>query len=148
MRKHLIILALAMVSSGCAMLKPKSPQGAPVAAAPASEAAPLVVLGQTAASLDTTTPAQKAAALAKPAVASGVDLGLMVVALGSPAEAGFWLSGGSVVAPGKGRVVTSSGASVAVDLRAGTGGALLSLAAFRALGLGLTDLPEVRVFAN
>jgi hypothetical protein len=33
-------------------------------------------------------------------------------------------------------------------LRPGTGAALLSLAAFRALGLGLTDLPEVTVFAE
>jgi len=43
-------------------------------------------------------------------------------------------------------VVTASGASVAVDLQSGSGGALLSLAAYRALGLALTDLPEVTVF--
>jgi len=35
---------------------------------------------------------------------------------------------------------------VAVDLQSGSGGALLSLAAYRALGLALTDLPEVTVF--
>jgi hypothetical protein len=37
---------------------------------------------------------------------------------------------------------------VNVDLIPGTGGALLSLAAFRQLGLSLTDLPEVTVYAN
>jgi hypothetical protein len=31
-------------------------------------------------------------------------------------------------------------------LRPGTGGALLSLAAFQALGLSLTELPQVTVF--
>ena len=35
-----------------------------------------------------------------------------------------------------------------VDLLPGTGGGLLSLAAFRALGLGLTDLPEVTIYAQ
>jgi hypothetical protein len=34
-----------------------------------------------------------------------------------------------------------------VELRPGTGAALLSLAAFQALGLSLTDLPVVTVFA-
>ena len=52
----------------------------------------------------------------------------------------------AVQLPGKGKVVTASGASVAVDLQPGSGGALLSLAAYRALGLALTDLPEVTVF--
>jgi hypothetical protein len=53
-----------------------------------------------------------------------------------------------VTAPGKGRAVTATGQSVAVDLQPGSGAALLSLAAYRALGLALTDLPEVRVYAN
>jgi hypothetical protein len=49
---------------------------------------------------------------------------------------------------GKGRVVTASGASANVDLLPGDGAASLSLSAFRALGLGLTDLPEVTIYAN
>jgi hypothetical protein len=53
-----------------------------------------------------------------------------------------------VTAPGKGKVVTAAGASVAVDLLPGSGGAMLSLAAYRALGLALTDLPEVTVYAD
>lgn len=150
MKNLSMMLGLLALCSGCAVFGPATPVApviAPVVAPPAATA-PLVVVGQSAAALDTTTAAEQTEALAKPAAASEVDLGLMVVALGSPAEAGFWLSSGAVGAAGKGRVVTAGGQSVAVDLRPGTGGALLSLAAFRALGLGLTDLPEVRVFAN
>lgn len=102
---------------------------------------------QSAAALDQTTEAEKAAA-ATPATGAGRDLGPVVVALGSPAEQGFWLRSALVTAPGKGRVVTTGGQSVNVDLLPGTGAASLSLAAFRELGLGLTDLPEVRVYAN
>jgi hypothetical protein len=43
-------------------------------------------------------------------------------------------------------VVTASGQSLAVELRPGSGAALLSLAAFQALGLPLTGLPEVTVY--
>ncbi len=148
MKKHLMVVAMVSAFSGCGLIRAPVPDSNPQIVEPVAEPAPLVVAGQTAATLDTTTEAEQAVALAQPAAAAEVDLGLMVVALGSPAEAGFWLSSGAVTAPGKGRVVTAGGASVAVDLRPGTGGALLSLAAFRALGLGLTDLPEVRVFAN
>jgi len=102
---------------------------------------------KTAAALDTTTEAERSAALAAP-VAGARSLGTTTVALGSPAEAGFWLRSSLVSAPGKGKVVTAGGASVAVDLRPGSGGALLSLAAYRALGLALTDLPQVTVFAD
>ena len=76
------------------------------------------------------------------------SLGTVVVGLGSPAEQGLWLKSPLVVAKAKGRVVTQSGASVAVDLLPGSGAASLSLAAFRALGLGLTDLPEVTIYAE
>jgi hypothetical protein len=113
---------------------------------------PTVVLpppvgANTAATLDTTTEAQRAAAVSAP-VLGARELGKATVALGSPAEPGFWLRTPLARAPGKGKVVTASGASVAVDLQPGTGGALLSLAAYRALGLSLTDLPEVTVFAE
>jgi hypothetical protein len=46
----------------------------------------------------------------------------------------------------QGRIVTAAGTSLAVELRPGTGGALLSLAAFQALGLSLTQLPQVTVY--
>lgn len=151
MMKHMILLAVVAGLSGCGMLDRLSrpaPQPAAVVPPVTPARAPDLGVGQSAVALDQTTDAQKAAALDAPAAASETDLGLMAVALGSPAEQGFWLKSDKVAVPGKGRVVTSGGQSVAVDLQPGSGGALLSLAAFRALGLGLTDLPEVRVFAN
>lgn len=100
-----------------------------------------------AAVLDTTTPAEKAAALAAPA--TGAELGRVVVSLGNPAEPGFWLRSALVSAPRPGTVRLASGATAQVDLLplAG-GGAQLSLAAYRALGLGLTDLPQVTVLGR
>ena len=126
--------------------KPKAPEVQNVAPLEATEVLPPPG-AQTAAALDTTTAAEKAEALAAP-VAGARELGKTSVALGSPAEQGFWLKSALVSAPAKGKVVTAGGASVAVDLQPGTGGALLSLAAYRALGLNLTDLPEVTVFAE
>ena len=147
MMKHAVILGGLAGLTGCGLVdRLRAPT--PVVAVAEPVALPVLGVGQTAAALDATTDAQKAAAVAIPVAGSDVDLGLMVVALGSPAEQGFWLKSAKVAVPGKGRVVTADGRSVAVDLQPGTGGALLSLAAFRALGLGLTDLPEVRVFAN
>ena len=156
MRMILVLSVVLTATSGCAVLdrlKP-APKPAPVAAAPEVAApvapAPAPVLGasNTAASLDTTTAAQKEAALAAPAAATETALGKVAVSLGSPTEPGIWLRSALVKAPGKGRVVTAGGASVAVDLLPGTGSAQLSLAAYRALGLSLTDLPEVTVFSN
>ena len=68
------------------------------------------------------------------------------MALGPPAEQGLWLSTALVSAPVQGRIETAAGKSLTLELRPGTGGALLSLAAFQALGLSLTDLPEVAVY--
>jgi hypothetical protein len=146
MKKMIPLCAvLALMLSGCAVVekfsKPK-PQAAPVVAE-----VPVLGVGATPASLDTTTPAEKAAAVVVPSGAELV-LGKVVVGLGSPAEQGFWLKSALVVVAGKGRVVTDSGASVAVDLLPTDGPALLSLAAYRALGLGLTDLPEVTVYGK
>ena len=97
--------------------------------------------------LDTTTAEEKAEALAAPAASGERELGRVVVALGPPAEQGLWLSTSLVSQAVQGRVETAAGKSLSLELRPGTGGALLSLAAFQALGLGLTDLPEIRVFA-
>ena len=119
-------------------------------AAPVEVAPPAPVLGSgtTAATLDTTTAAERKEALAAPATGGERALGKVAVSLGSPVEQGFWLRTALVTAPGKGRVVTADGKSVAVDLLPGASGAQLSLAAYRALGLSLTDLPEVTVYAN
>jgi hypothetical protein len=151
MRSSILVLA-SLVLSGCALFQreaaPVAAPTPPAIAAPPANPGVLGAAGQSAAALDQSTADDIAAATAAPEPAGERELGQTVVALGSPAEQGFWIKSALVAAPGKGRVVTASGASVNVDLIPGTGGALLSLAAFRQLGLSLTDLPEVTVFAN
>lgn len=146
MQKALILMSVALGLSGCAMMKK------PVAAVPEAAVAPMVRpvigAGASAAALDQTTEAERAAAVAAQPAGGERALGAAVVALGSPAEQGLWVKSPLVVAKGKGRVVTEGGASVAVDLLPGSGAASLSLAAFRALGLELTDLPEVTIYAE
>ena len=142
-------LALALgLLGGCA--------GLPAFNKPASAPAPLVETmepvvtlpamgaGRTAAAYDRSTAAQKAAAVAAPSSA-GRSLGKVVVALGSPAEQGFWLRSPLVAVAGQGRVSTAAGGGGAGGFPPPTRAGRLSLAAFRALGLGLTDLPEVSV---
>ena len=120
---------------------------------PAASTAATSVLqggGQTVAALDTTTAAEKAAA-AKP-VAGGGKLGSTVASLGDATEGGFWIKTPLAKAPAKGRVVNpADGKSANVDLQplsGGGAGSQLSLAAMQALGLSLTDLPEVEVWQN
>ena len=114
--------------------------------APTVSTTALGAQGVSAAALDRTTAAEKASALAAPVAGGERQLGRVVVALGPPGEQGIWLSSALVTAVANGRVVTAAGQSIGVELRPGSGGALLSLAAFQALGLTLTDLPEVTVF--
>jgi hypothetical protein len=154
--KHVLLsLMLVLALPGCATLFPKAdrtPLTGPTARDPAVEMTPAAgttALGAQAVRaevLDTTSAAEKAAALAAPAASGEQELGRTVVALGPPAEQGLWLRTALVTAPVQGRVETAAGKSLTLELRPGTGGALLSLAAFQALGLGLTDLPEVAVF--
>jgi hypothetical protein len=154
MRHLLQVFCIAAGLSGCGLVQTKAPASitGPSAAQPATEFAPaaasvaLGVRSESAATLDTTTAAEKAAALGAPAAGGERALGTAVVALGPPAEQGLWLSSALVKAVAQGRVVTASGQSLAVELRPGTGAALLSLAAFQALKLPLTGLPEVTVY--
>jgi hypothetical protein len=151
-----LLLILSAGLCGCAVFQPGGREtgsvSGPAAAEPGTEFAPAaatVALGArsvSAAALDTTTAEEKAAALAAPAKGGERELGKAVVALGPPADQGMWLSSSLVTAVAEGRVVTASGQSLAVELRPGSGGALLSLAAFQALKLPLTELPEVTVF--
>lgn len=166
MKRYSIILVASLAFgfglSGCGVVKnvrdwrvfhigraaPEAPVAAPVAAA-VPQRMPGAAGGQSAAALDTTTEAERAAAVAVvEAPPDAAELGKVRVSLGNPAEPGFWLQGAIVPVAGKGRVTTAAGQSVAVDLRPGTGAAQLSLPAFRALGLALTDLPEVTVTAE
>jgi hypothetical protein len=156
MRTALILPSLVLVLSGCAAFQKDGAASVtgPADAQPATEmvaAAATTALGAravSAESLDTTTPAERAAALAAPPTGGERQLGRVVVALGPPAEQGLWLSSALVTAASQGRIETASGKSLMLELRPGTGGALLSLAAFQALGLSLTELPEVTVFAQ
>lgn len=149
MKRMIAVMAPIVLSLSACGLMPK-PAAAP---APIIDPAPVTATtlptlgaGQSAAALDKTSAADKAQAMA--AKSGGRQLGKVSVALGSPAEQGFWLKSPLVAVAGKGRVVTASGSTVSVDLLPGEGGALLSLAAYRALGLALTDLPEVTVFVD
>ena len=154
--KHLVLLlSLAIPLSGCGLFQPKDARGpvtGPSALSPAVEGTTIggggglgsqAVRAET---LDTTTEAEKAEALATPAAAGEQTLGTVVVALGPPAEQGLWLKTALVTKVVEGRIETAGGKSLTLELRPGTGGALLSLAGFQALGLSLTDLPEVTVF--
>lgn len=156
MRQLAFLPVVALALSGCALFEPQGrPEGVTGAAAPqpGTEVAPAMAttpLGTaravSASSLDKTTAEEKAAALAAPAKGGERELGKVVVALGPPAEQGIWLSSPLVTEKAQGRVVTAAGTSLAVELRPGTGGALLSLAGFQALGLSLTELPQVTVY--
>lgn len=146
-----IVMIVALPLAGCSLFQqPGAVETPPVAAATPTPPVARPVMGQgvSAAALDTVSAEEKAAALAAPKPAASKELGKVVVALGPPGEAGLWLKAPFVTAVGKGRVVTGSGQTLAVDLMPGTGGALLSFAAFRALNLPLTDLPQVTVFAD
>ena len=141
------VLCLLIVSlSGCALLnRPAAVPPTAIVAAPV--APPVTPLARSAAALDTSTDAQRSAAL-QAGPGAGQDLGRVTVTLGNPTEQGFWLRSALVTTPAKGRVTTDQGASVSVDLLPGTAGAQLSLAAFRTLGLPLTGLPSVTVFTE
>jgi hypothetical protein len=154
MKQPLGLAVISVLLAGCAELRPggAGPGAGPSPAEPDTDFVPAAIsagLGaqaMSAAALDTTSAEEKAAALAAPATGAERELGRAVVALGPPAEQGLWMSTALVTAVAKGRVVTASGQSLALELRPGTGAALLSLAAFQALGLPLTGLPEVTVF--
>lgn len=153
------VAALALALSGCGQISAMFQRDAtrdaqaetPAAETPVAAATPPAPPpgARTASALDTTTVAEKAAALAPPPAPAGErELGKVAVSLGNPTEPGFWLRSSLVTTAGPGRVATSAGGSLAVDLIPGEGAAQLSLAAFRALDLSLTDLPVVTVLAR
>ena len=148
----LVLVAALPVLAGCSVLeglRPGAAGSAPAVANPPSAPSatrPVLGRGKSAAALDRTSDADKAAALKAPA--RGRELGRAVVALGSPSEPGLWLRSPLVKTAGPGHVKTASGQSLAVDLKPGQGGAILSFGAFRALNLPLTSLPEVTVLSQ
>ncbi|SIO28100.1 hypothetical protein SAMN05444722_1180 [Rhodovulum sp. ES.010] len=145
----LIVLAL----SGCGTLTgldrepaaPASRPGEPMSAmAPPAEA-------RTVEEFDTTSPQQRAAATVAPRGPEDL-LGRSVASLGDPADPGFWAVTPLVPSTRQGRLVDpATGFSVLVELRprdadAGAG-TLVSLPALRALGVVLTDLREIAIYA-
>ncbi|MDJ1016064.1 MAG: hypothetical protein QNJ35_06090 [Paracoccaceae bacterium] len=96
---------------------------------------------------DTSTQADREAAAT--VSSQGTFIGTTVASLGDPGRPGFWIEAPLITAPGKGRVVwPATGAEVELDLIPGDGGGgRLSLAALRLLGVPLTDLPTVEVYA-
>ena len=157
----LVLCAAALSLPGCAVLdrlqgRPKAPPAAEAApeaplateiAAPV-ETTPLGTTGQTPEALDETTAAEKAAALSAPAPSAAGELGRQVVALGSPIEQGLWVRTSLVTSVTQGSVRAPNGQTLAVELRPGTGAALMSLAAYQALGIALTELPELVIFGG
>ena len=87
-------IALLIVLAGCSVLQPKA----------ASQPAIAPVAEQTPEALDQSTAAEKAAALAVPQAAGERELGVVVVALGSPVEQGFWIRSSLIATEAKGRV--------------------------------------------
>lgn len=112
--------------------------------APATD---LGTAGQSPDALDTTTASELAAATT---VSGGNGLGETVASLGDPTQAGLWLRTPLVTAETSGRLEAANGQSLAVTLipieGAPSSGSRISLAAMRGLGLGLTDLPVLKVF--
>lgn len=146
---HLIPAVLGvLVLAGCDLPGLRPAPSVTTAVAPPPVANVLTPQGaKTAAGFDQSTAAEKQAALQTPA--GGAPLGRVAVSLGNPSEQGFWLKSALVSAKRAGVVKLDSGKTVQVDLLpAAGGGAQLSLAAYRALGLGLTDLPNVAVLTR
>jgi hypothetical protein len=111
------------------------------------------VEGTEAAKLDATTEAEKTAALKTGEVAIGKQLGTTIASLGDVGQQGFWLKTPLVIAEQQGRVVwADNGNAVKVTLipkqGEATSGSQISLAAMRALGIPLTALTELIVFAE
>ncbi|MCC5957021.1 MAG: D-galactarate dehydratase [Natronohydrobacter sp.] len=108
--------------------------------------------GLRAEALDQTSAEERAAALAPPAARTQL-LGETLASLGSPAEPGLWLRTGLVTRVTQGRIEPADGSgSLRVELRpsgavAGSG-SQLSLSGFTTLGLPLTQLVSLRVYAE
>ncbi|VDC30759.1 hypothetical protein XINFAN_02674 [Pseudogemmobacter humi] len=149
MMRALFLVSLSLALAGCSVFEkdaaPANPQMA-TEFAPAVSTTALGAAGHAPAALDKTSDAEKAAALSAPVASGERALGKAVVALGPPAEAGIWVQSVLISAPGQGRVVAPNGQALAVELRPGSGGALMSLSAYQALGLPLTDLPEMTIY--
>lgn len=141
------IAVLAVVGCTPVTLTPaQSPPGDTVPVKPPKDAT-------TAEQFDTTSQAERIAALEPEKPAGERLLGKTIATLGNPTDPGFWLETPLVSEPMQGRVVYApTGKSVAVELipitGAATSGSRISLPAMRLLGAPLAGLPELTVFAG
>lgn len=167
----IVLVGSALVLGGCAQLSGFGRGGSDAAGAdvdvavqgvddatarpqarPGGVAAGLGSAGQRPESLDQTSEEERAAALA-PAAARTQLLGETLASLGSPSEQGLWLRTGLVSQTAQGRIELPDGSrSLRVELRpsgseAGSG-SRLSLSAFTTLGVPLTQLVTLRVYAE
>lgn len=111
------------------------------------------VEGVTPEALDASSAGEKQAALATGDSNAEQQLGRTIASLGAVGEQGFWLKTPLVLAGAEGRIVwADNGNAVNVTLipkpGEATAGSQISLAAMRALGIPLTALPELIVFAK
>jgi len=140
------MMIIPLCLSGCGLVPERWSRAAVEADAP-------VLVSET--SGDVTRPQARpnVAAGARVSVPENGALGATVASLGNAAEPGLWLKTPLVQQQAAGRAeVSASGNSVAVTLipieGPATAGSRLSLQAMQALGVGLTDLVELRVFAG
>lgn len=149
MTRFVLLTSFALLSA-CATLAPEKVTAPAPKGAESAKVVSRQVLGNrgySAASLDSTSAEEKQAALAAPK-SGGSLLGKSVVALGPPADAGLWVQSPLVKSKGQGRITAPNGKSLTLELRPSSGGALLSFSAYQALGIGLTELPEVSIFSQ
>lgn len=111
-----------------------------------------VSAAQSAAALDTTTRAERAQAAAAPAGGER-RLGTTIASLGDPSQPGFWIKTPMVSAAGDGRILNpANGKSVKVRMMPldgpVSGGSQVSLPALQMMGVSLTDLPMIEVYAS
>lgn len=169
MRIRLALLLSALTLAACDQLPtaPDAPAAPPVEATappPVRVVTPVLTAGKPGGAplsrpaaarpeaYDQSTAAEKAAATAAPA-APARKLGSTIASLGNPTEQGFWIKTPLAKATGQGRLVDpASGKSVNVDLiplpGPESGGSQVSLAALQMLGVPLTGLPRLEVFAR
>ena len=157
--KRLILLAFAALAACDApslqgLFTPvTAPTAAPVPTLDPTPPPPPPSDARTVDQFDTTTEEDRQAALSAPAPAAEQALGVTNASLGSPTDPGIWLKTALVSELTPGRVENpANGQSVSLELRPSGGAAgsasQLSLAAMRLLGIPLTELADVKVYAN
>lgn len=156
MRILLIIPAIALTACEALMVPATAPAAVGVAAPVVptlnpTPPPPPPAAARTVDQFDTTTAADKAAALAVKVDAPKAALGTTLATLGPPAEPGIWLKTPLVKTLVMGRV-TYKGKDANVELRPSGGaagsGSQMSLAAMRLLGIPLTEIATVEVFTD